>query len=98
MIVQTLTTLSLIVNVGYQIPQVILLANQNSSPVPSVSTGKPSKTLSVATILVKTTGNYFAVSYYLTNGVPFLSWCYQLSTILQDIMMMYFWLVLRLFE
>ena len=38
MIVQLLTTLSLAVNVGYQIPQLILLARRiDSSDVPPVS-------------------------------------------------------------
>ena len=42
MIVQLLTTLSLAVNVGYQIPQLILLASTCvSSDVPPVSGAKP---------------------------------------------------------
>merc|ERR1712130_16273 len=41
-------------------------------------------------IMIKTTGNYFAVYYYVQNEVPFLSWCYQISTIVQDLIMMKF--------
>jgi len=96
MIVEILTALSLAVNMGYQIPQLILLANRSRAPcVPATSGGpasdQPKSTLNMNSIMIKTTGYYFAVFYYVQYEVPFLSWCYQFTSILQDIVMMYLW-------
>ena len=94
MLLEILTTGSLMVNIGYQMPQLILLAKRSKSgQVPQVS-GKPiekKKALTMHSIMIKTTGIYFAIFYLINNEVPFLSWCYQLTSVVQDLSMMYFW-------
>ena len=98
MIVSLLTTASLIINVGYQVPQLLLLrqkSKEKSTPKPSGGDSGDSKLekspLSGSTILIKTTGLYFAVAFYYQNGVPFLSWIHQITSIMQDWAMIYYW-------
>jgi hypothetical protein len=96
MIVEVLTTLSLIVNIGYQIPQVLVLY-KNASSEKSMGSGdeakskQPKSALNVNTILLKTTASFFSIGYYFNNGVPILSWLHQICSVLQEFAMMYFW-------
>ena len=98
MIVEVLTTLSLIVNIGYQIPQVLVLY-KNASSEKSMGSGdeakskQPKSALNVNTILLKTTASFFSIGYYFNNGVPILSWLHQICSVLQEFAMMYFWWV-----
>lgn len=101
MIVEILTLLNVGINCGFQIPQVILLGrqsfsknkdeNENKKLTPSAKPTPSNSTLNMNTIMIKTTGAYLASFYYLENGVPILSWVHQLSSIIQETMMMYFW-------
>ena len=98
MIVSILTAASVVINVGYQVPQLLLLrqkSKEKSTPKPSGGDKGDSKLekspLSSSTILIKTTGLYFAVAFYYQNGVPFLSWVHQITSIMQDWAMIYYW-------
>ena len=71
-----LTAGTLLFNVGYQVPQVILLKQQ-------VNSDKQGP-LNASTIMIKTTGLYLACSFFLHHGVPLLSWLYQITSILLD--------------
>jgi len=101
MIVEILTLLNVGINCGFQIPQVILLGRQsfaddkkdengNKKLTPSAKPMPSSSTLSMNTIMIKTTGAYLASFYYFENQVPILSWIHQFSSIIQETMMMYF--------
>ena len=102
MIIEILTLLNVGINCGFQIPQVILLGrqsfaddkkdeNENKKLTPSAKPKPSSSTLSMNTIMIKTTGAYLASFYYIENDVPILSWIHQFSSIIQETMMMYFW-------
>jgi len=97
MIVSILTAASVCINVGYQFPQLLLLrqkSKEKSTPNPSGGEKIDSKSekspLSGSSILIKTTGLYFAVAFYYQNGVPFLSWIHQITSIMQDWAMIYY--------
>ena len=81
-----LTVGTVLFNVGYQVPQILLLRQrarqkENGSKSP----------LNANTILIKTTGLYIACSYFILNEVPVFSWIHQITSILQDWMMIYYW-------
>ena len=86
MLVELLTLGSVLVNVGYQLPQVFLLRQRAANPA---SSGGKSP-LSGPTILIKTTGLYLACGYFILNEVPLLSWIHQLTSIGQDWAMVYY--------
>ena len=102
MIVEILSLLNVLINCGFQIPQVILLGrqsfidrekdeNENKKLTPSAKPKPNSSTLNMNTIMIKTTGAYLASFYYIENQVPISSWIHQFSSIIQETMMMYFW-------
>ena len=92
MLTELLTLASVCINVGYQLPQLMLL-RQKSTQLSESGDQKPVKKspLNASTILIKTTGLYLACGYFILNQVPLLSWIHQISSILQDWMMIYYW-------
>ena len=86
MLVQLLTLGSVLINVGYQLPQVLLLRKK------AAESSKGAKSpLNANTILIKTTGLYLACGYFVLNEVPILSWIHQITSVIQDWMMIYYW-------
>ena len=67
MLVELLTLGSVLINVGYQLPQVLLLRKK------AAESSKGAKSpLNANTILIKTTGLYLACGYFVLNEVPIL--------------------------
>ena len=92
MFIELLTLASVCINVGYQLPQLMLLRQTSTQSHGDQKKEKQVKSpLNASTILIKTTGLYLACGYFILNEVPLLSWIHQISSIAQDWMMIYYW-------